>query len=59
MHCPTNSKKIREFWNCKQTEKELQKIAAEHFECEDEEPHHLKGFQSVVKLPFIKLFAVT
>jgi len=39
MHCPTNSKKIREFWNCKQTEKELQKIAAEHFECEDEEPH--------------------
>lgn len=39
MQCLANSKNIRVFWNSKQTEKELQKIAAEHFECESEEPH--------------------
>ena len=39
MQCPANSKIISEFWNSKQTEKELQKIAAEHFECKVEERH--------------------
>lgn len=39
MRCYANCKKIKEFWDSKETEKKLLKIAAEHFECEGEEPH--------------------